>query len=129
MEQKYNDLLIKYDGQVSVNNELRREILEVKAKLNWEINENEQDKRKINIIIMGITETKPNETTDEIIKTIGNSLQVSLSKVRSYRLGKCPIGEKSPIKVEFELLHEKEALMMANRATKPTTSDAKLEGL
>ncbi|KAG5886592.1 hypothetical protein JTB14_001016 [Gonioctena quinquepunctata] len=100
MEQKYNDLLIKYDDQDSINNELRREILEVKTKLNWEINKNEQDKRKNNIIIMGITKTKPNESTDEIIKTIGNSLQVSLGKVRSYRLGKSPIGGKSPIKVE-----------------------------
>ncbi|KAG5867975.1 hypothetical protein JTB14_017567 [Gonioctena quinquepunctata] len=73
---------------------------------------------------MGITKTKPNESTDEIIKTIRNLL----GKVRSYRLGKSPIGEKSPIKVEFELLHEKEALMRANRAMKPTTSDVKLEG-
>ncbi|KAG5894453.1 hypothetical protein JTB14_014900 [Gonioctena quinquepunctata] len=90
MEQKYNDLLIKYDDQVSVDNELRREILKIKAKPNWEINKNEQDERKDNIIIMGI------------IKTIGNSLQVSLGKIRSYRRGKCPFAQKSPIKVEFE---------------------------
>lgn len=98
MDQKYNNLFIKYNEQVKINEELKLELAEIKQQLN----KNEQKELNKNITIHGIP-YQDKENVQEIVKQIGDQLQVPISYTNfsAFRIGG-KNKERKPIKVIFQ---------------------------
>lgn len=108
MEQKYSDLLSKYEEQKKINDTVQQELKDVKKELNkWE-----QSKLINNMLVQGVP-LKENENLQEVVKQIGQYLDAPIRKrFTAYRLGK---NNNSPIKIEFEDGNEKKQMMISKK--------------
>lgn len=117
MENNYNKLFQKYEEQLGINNELKKELQAIKHVLN----DNEQKTLNNNIIIQGIP-AKENENIQGIVEKIAKSLKV-VSKVQlAYRMGGAkPNKANPPIRITFESQEDKKKWMMAKKNSELTT--------
>lgn len=89
MDNKYNELYKKYEEQLTENQALRKEVQEIKRKLNVK----EQEELNNNVIVHGI-EFKENEKLDNLIQKITTILQVPNKVLSATRLGEKRQGKK-----------------------------------
>ncbi|CAH0558850.1 unnamed protein product [Brassicogethes aeneus] len=123
MKQKYNKLFSKYEEQVNLNIKLQEEIEKINVKLQVEINKNEQIRLSKNVIIQGIKKQDDKEKTANIIKLIGEKLNLNIEPEISFRLGKCEKGEENLIKAILKSEEEKNALLKTQKEKKISTAD------
>lgn len=116
MDNKYTDLLNKYEEQIKVNEILKAEILTIKSQLGKEQNKNEQNELRNNIIVNGVPYDK-RENIEDIIKKMGEALQVqTVNKLKCFRIGKGRNHNgQMPIKVCFTSENEKEEFLEARK--------------
>lgn len=123
MDRKYNVLWSKYEQQIEVNNTLKLEVADLKKQLSSEINKSEQREIKNNAILKGI----PVSTTaddGELVKKMGNLLEVPVGRFKSYRLGRASNGERPALlKVCFENENDKLSFIKAQKRKKLSTID------
>ena len=124
MEKRYNDLFVKYEQQVQVNNELRNEVRDLKKQLNREVNRSEQQNLKNNVIINGIP-NKTSEDPKEIVRKMASTMQVKLNmdNVTAYRFGRRNGTRSAPIKVIFSMEQDKACFMQAKKTKAITVPD------
>ncbi|VEN40705.1 unnamed protein product, partial [Callosobruchus maculatus] len=123
MDKKYNRLLTKfneqserYAEQVKINENLQRELNDIKKSLNKQ----EQAELAKNIIVQGIP-YKEGEDANEIVRSIAKHLGVQVEgQFTAFRLGKSA-GKSSPLKIVFEKLNMKQNMFKSKRRKELTT--------
>ena len=118
MDEKYNALFQKYTEQLKINEELKKEIIDIKK----DLNRREQRELSNNLIIHGVP-YKTNEKVDEIIKNIGGLLDVSLNNqsFTAVRLGK-ENQKTNLIKVTFQDENTKQKIIKSPKRRQLNTS-------
>ena len=117
MQDNYDNLIQKYEEQVAINNELRKELHEIKNQLN----NNEQKCLNNNIIVQGIP-AKEKENIQVIVEKMAKALKVPNKVQAAYRLGNAGTGRRSaPIRIIFENGEDKKQWMSAKRDVGLTT--------
>lgn len=116
MNEKYNNLFTKFEEQAKINKDLQSELTDIKKQLN----KREQKELRNNMIIHGI-QYKQDESLPEIIRKIGQNLEVPTGKFTAYRLKQ---GEKGgPIKVVFEDENTKKDILKSKKKFTLQTKD------
>lgn len=125
MDIKYMELFQKYEEQLVINTELTSEINLVKEKLYNEINKNEQNTIRNNIIISGIPSSDRNNV-HKIVDKVKEALEITTTgSIKCYKIGQ---NEKNcVIKVITENETDKEKIM-SGRKKRISSKDIGFEG-
>lgn len=123
MDEKYSKLMNRYEEQLRVNSDLKKELQCIKKQLNNQ----EQSSLNNNIIIQGIPYRKT-EDIKELVSRVADSLGVQNNAQIAYRLGNVKEESKVlPIRVTFKNEADKKNWMVAKRQKKITTADLKVD--
>lgn len=107
MENNYKMLFKRYEEQMTINKELKRELHEIRQQLN----DKEQQELNNNVVIQGI-HVKENENAQVLVDKIANTLKVTAKVKKAYRLHGPQNGKAyPPVKVVFENQDDKKQCM------------------
>lgn len=124
MEHKYNKIFEKYEEQLNINDNLRKELQSIKRQLN----NKEQEALNNNLIVQGIP-FKENENVQAIVERIATTLKVPNRVQKSFRLGSAKNGKTQvPIKIIFSTPEEKKCWMVAKKNINLTTATIMAQG-